>query len=719
MRKLATRVLSSMTAPLLLFGAFTTTANATPPALTGLTLSSGTLSPIFSGAVSNYTLLLAPNLASLSITPTGAGSTITVADVAVTSGSSISLTLAAGQKSISIVSTASGTSATYTLNIAHNVGLIPTLAGKITTDGVLIFNVTNYDPNYSWSASSTAGTAVIDSTGNVRVTGIPQGTAATVTVTTSRDDYTSKSATILSDVIPIVTKAALTPTFSAPVPSASGFTVNFTNYDSAFNLVIKTNTGQVTSGSPSGSTLPLTVTGLTTGQSATITITTSRSGYYNGTGTVVGSSTAGAGLTPTFSTVNPSNTGFTLSVTNYNSAYTYNVTTSSGTIAKGVASGSNLPLTVSGLIAGQSATATVSTVRTGYTTVSATVSGTASTGGALNPTFGTPVSNAAGFSANMTNYDSKFTYSASSTTGTATLNNAGTVTVSGLTPGTSATVTVTTSRTGYLSGSGSVTGNPLTGTALNPIIGSQTITPTGISFQVSNYDPKFIWAVTTTLGSATIGSTGLVTLTGLTPGSSFSFTVTTTRTGFNNGTATKNVNTPIGIALNPVFGVVTSTSNGITVQITNYDAAYQWDISATSGNATVDQTGLITVINMNPGSATSVSVKTSRAGYNSGLGNVRGNALAYVAPVPTATKKPQVLPQKSTGPTKVTNTPKPTTSVKPKFTPTPAKPSKNMPVAPKKSGRMSAKIITCSNGTTTKRIVGYNPRCPSGFVQKG
>jgi hypothetical protein len=40
-------------------------------------------------------------------------------------------------------------------------------------------------------------------------------------------------------------------------------------------------------------------------------------------------------------------------------------------------------------------------------------------------------------------------------------------------------------------------------------------------------------------------------------------------------------------------------------------------------------------------------------------------------------------------------------------------------VAPKKSGKMTAKIITCSNGTTTKRIVGYNPRCPSGSAQKG
>ena len=712
MRSSSIKLFSLISASLFFMGIFTTPADAAPPALTGLVFSSGTLSPSFSGAVTNYTLLIDSNTSTLSITPTGVGSEISVGGVPVNSGTSVSLTLATGQKSISIVSTASNTSVTYTINLAHNVGLIPALSGKITTDGVLTFSVTNYDSNFNWAATSTAGTAIINSVGKVTVTGIPQGTSANVTVTTTRDDYTTKSATILSDVIPIVTKAALTPTFSVPVTAATGFTVNFTNYDSAFSLVIRTNIGQVTSGSPNGSNLPLTVTGLTTGQSATITITTSSSGYYNGTGTVTGSSTLGTGLTPTFSAITANSNGFTFSVTNYDSAYLFNVTTSAGSITKGVASGANLPVTISGLNAGQSATVSVSAVRSGFNTASASISGSASTGAALNPAFGLPVASSSGFSVNITNYDSKFNYLASSTVGTASVNSLGTVTVSGLTPGVSATVTVTTSRTGYASGSGSATGSPLTGAALTPNIGTQTTIQNGLTFQVMNYDSKFTWGVTTTLGTSTISSTGLITLSGLTPGSSFSFTVTTTRTGFNSGNTVRSVSLPVGNALNPLFGMPTPTLDGYTVGITNYDPAYQWTLTSSAGIATVDQTGLITVVNLKPGSSSALSVKTSRNGYNFGLGNVRGTAKEYVAPVPAATKKPQVTPQRTT------ISPKPKVSVSPKFTPNSSTPSQK-PLTQKKPGKSPAKIITCSNGSATKRIVGYNPRCPSGYVQKG
>ena len=258
-----------------------------------------------------------------------------------------------------------------------------------------------------------------------------QGSSGTVTVTSSRDDYSSKSATIVSDVIPIVTKPALTPTFSTPVSNTTGFTVNFTNYDSLFNLIIKTNAGQVTSGSATGNTLPITVTGLTTGQSATVTITTSRTGYYSGSGSVTGSTTPGTGLTPTLSAATGSTYGFSFNITNYDSAYTYSVSTSAGTAVKGLASGSTLPITISNLVAGQSANVTITVSRTGFTTTTGTISGSAVTGTALNPTFATPVSNSSGFTVAITNFDSKFTYKATSTSGNATVSTGGLVTATG------------------------------------------------------------------------------------------------------------------------------------------------------------------------------------------------------------------------------------------------------------------------------------------------
>ena len=359
-----------------------------------------------------------------------------------------------------------------------------------------------------------------------------------VTVTSSKDDYSPKSAVIVSDVIPVVTKTALTPTFSVPVPNATGYTVNFTNYDSSFNLVIKTNLGQVSSGVANGNVLPITVTGLATGQSATVTITTSRTGYYNGSGSVTGSTTPGTGLTPTLSSATGSTNGFSFSITNYDSAYTYSVSTSAGTAVKGLASGSTLPITISNLVAGQSANVTITVSRTGFTTTTGTISGSAVTGTALNPTFATPVSNSSGFTVAITNFDSKFTYKATSTLGNVTVSTGGLLTVTGMTPGSSATITVSTSRTGFTSGSATITGSASQGIGRNPSFSTVNPTQDGFTVQISNYDPSFQWTAVTSAGNAVISSTGLLTLTNLVAGTAATVTITTSKSGFAQGSGT-------------------------------------------------------------------------------------------------------------------------------------------------------------------------------------
>ena len=334
---------------LILSGIFTSLTSfpsmAVPPALTGLAVTPGTLSPSFNGAILNYTLQLTPNDSGATITPQATGSTISVNGTPFASSGIAVFTPAGRTTPILISSVAGDVTMNYLINVVHNVGLTPTFSGKITTDGVFTFNISNFDNSYTWSATSSLGNASVDANGKVTVIGIPQGSSGTVTVTSSKDDYSPKSAVIVSDVIPVVTKTALTPTFSVPVPIATGYTVNFTNYDSSFNLVIKTNLGQVSSGVANGNVLPITVTGLTTGQSAIVTITTSRTGYYSGTGTVTGSTTPGTGLTPTLSSATGSTNGFSFSITNYDSAYTYSVSTSAGTAVKGLASGSTLPIT--------------------------------------------------------------------------------------------------------------------------------------------------------------------------------------------------------------------------------------------------------------------------------------------------------------------------------------------------------------------------------------
>ena len=76
--------------------------------------------------------------------------------------------------------------------------------------------------------------------------------------------------------------------------------------------------------------------------------------------------------------------------------------------------------------------------------------------------------------------------------------------------------------------------------ALTPTLAAPTSMVDGFTVQVTNYDSDYTWAATVTAGSATISSSGLVTVTGLTSGQSATVTVTATRTGYDNGSAQAN-----------------------------------------------------------------------------------------------------------------------------------------------------------------------------------
>ena len=72
----------------------------------------------------------------------------------------------------------------------------------------------------------------------------------------------------------------LTPIFDTPVKTSTGFTVNILNYDASYTWSTPTSTaGNVSISSTTGSKRKLTVTGLSAGQSATISQSTSRTGF--------------------------------------------------------------------------------------------------------------------------------------------------------------------------------------------------------------------------------------------------------------------------------------------------------------------------------------------------------------------------------------------------------------------------------------------------------
>ena len=155
--------------------------------------------------------------------------------------------------------------------------------------------------------------------------------------------------------------------------------------------------------------------------------------------------------------------------------------------------------------------------------------------------------------------------------------------------------------------------------ALTPTFGSTTATADGFTVQISNYDASYTWAGTATAsGTVVVSGTGLVTVTNVAPGTSSTATITTTRIGYVGGTADV-TETSLLAALTPTFGSTTPTSDGFTVQISNYDAAYTWAGTATaSGSVAINGSGLVTVTNVAPGTTSTATITTTRIGYVSG-----------------------------------------------------------------------------------------------------
>ena len=160
------------------------------------------------------------------------------------------------------------------------------LTGTVGTSFTLNNTVTGGTGSgtYALASGSLPGSVSLNSSTGV-ISGTPT-TAGTFAITVLFTDTSGATATTNSFSIVIAAAAALTPTFGTPTATATGFTVNITNYDAAFTWDTPTvSTGSVAVTSTSGSNRLLTVSGLTPSTSATITQTNSRSGYASGSAT--------------------------------------------------------------------------------------------------------------------------------------------------------------------------------------------------------------------------------------------------------------------------------------------------------------------------------------------------------------------------------------------------------------------------------------------------
>ncbi len=447
--------------------------------LSGLTPSSGSLSPGFASGTTSYTASVSNATSSITVTPTTAdsASTVTVNGVSVTSGAaSGAIALNVGANTVTVVVTAEDgtTTKTYTVTVTRALSSNADLSGLTPSSGSLspgfAAGTTSYTASVSNATSSiTLTPTTADSTATVTVNGVAVTSGAasgaialtvganTVTVlVTAADGTTTKSYTVtvtraassnadLAGLTP--SSGSLSPAFAAGTTSytasvsnaTSSITITPTVADSTATVTV--NGAAVSSGAASGAIA------LTVGANTVTVVVTAEDGTTTNTYTVTVTRAASsnadlAGLTPSSGSLSPGfatgTTSYTVSVNNATSSITVTPTAADSTATITVNSVTVSSGTASGAIAlnvGANTVTVVVTAEDGTTTKTYTVTVTRALSSNADLSGLTPSSGSLspGFASGTTSYTASVSNATSSITVTpTTADSASTVTVNGV-----------------------------------------------------------------------------------------------------------------------------------------------------------------------------------------------------------------------------------------------------------------------------------------------
>jgi len=521
---------------------------------------------------------------------------------------------------------------------------VPDLGDPEPTDGGFKVELKNYLDGFVWNYTAPPGSVERVEENNKQmlvVTGLGVGEESTLTVTATQDGYLPGEATKLGKSL----MRALTPGLDAQVRGQETTRIPINNFDDTYTWSVTNDNGHaVVQGS--GHTGAIVVTGLTNGQTVSGTVKATKTGHFDGE-----SPYSGAALEApkefTLGTAVPGNRSFTIPINGYDSDWDWSQTHASVGTATVDASGETKVVRVTGLDPLQASHVTVIATRVGWLDASVEGDGAADIGGQLDPTFIDKTPTADGFTATIDNYDGDFDWAATSTPGSAEVKSVGGVhklVVTGVAPDTDVSATVNTTRHNYDNGTATTSSRSLK-EAFVATLQNPSRLAGGFTVEIAGYTSRYTWSATVTpSGTATINDQGLVRVTGLQPGQSATLRIMSDRPGYAQGVKQTLVE-PLGAALVPQFSPVVGTRGGVTTQVTNYNSAYTWAVTAASGQASIDGSGVVTVTGLSSGQGTSVTVTTNRTDYESGSASASGQAMVEIpeATAPVAPKLTQVV----------------------------------------------------------------------------
>ncbi len=457
-----------------------------------------------------------------------------------------------------------------------------------------------------YTVTSTPGSFTATGSGSpIIVTGLSNGTSYTFTVTATNSVGTGPASAVSNSVTPDVvpdaptsvsataTDAQAVVSFSAPASNGGTAVLSYTVTSSPGGLMA------------TGSSSPLTVTGLTDGTPYTFTVVATNA-LGSGAASAPSNSVTPAGVPGAPTIVNAvagdtqANVSFSGALSNGSAITSYTVTSSPGGFT---ASGSSSPLTVTGLTNGQAYTFTV-TATNGLGTSAPSVASISVTPNIV-PGAPTGVSATEGDSQSTVSFSAPtpnggtaiISYTVTSSPGNLTaMGVSSPITITGLTNGTAYTfIVVATNATGP--GPSSVVSNSVTPAGL-PVAPS-TVTATagngqatvGFSGAVNNGSTITSYTVTSNPGGLTAsGASSPLTVTGLTNGTPYTFTVTATNSvGTSTASAASNSVTPAAVPSAPTTIAATAGDTQATI---NFSGALSNGSNITGYTVTSNPGGL-------------------------------------------------------------------------------------------------------------------------------